>query len=243
MAARPGYVFHKGSMRGMVSKVFVLLWLLAVPAWPVLAADAPPAATSDLKVTVQDQTGAALIIASVTLVDATGAEQTVKVDDHGVATFTGLATGSVSAQGRGGVLPELRRSDHGQEGREPDHAQAAARRTERAGRRAQQRPTTCAATPSPASSRRRRSPSCPTTPTNCSRCSRQMAGPGATMRVNGFTGGRLPPKSQIRSIRFRMNSFDAEYHEGGGFGIDIVTKPGMDDWKGMSATSASATSR
>jgi len=47
----------------------------------------------------------------------------------------------------------------------------------------------------------------------------QMAGPGATMRVNGFTGGRLPPKSQIRSIRFRQNSFDAEYHEGGGFGI------------------------
>ena len=62
----------------------------------------------------------------------------------------------------------------------------------------------------------------------------QMAGPGATMRVNGFTGGRLPPKSQIRSIRFRQNSFDAEYHEGGGFGIDIVTKPGMTGWKGMS---------
>ena len=55
--------------------------------------------------------------------------------------------------------------------------------------------------------RRRRSPSCPTTPTSCSRCWMQMAGPGATMRVNGFTGGRLPPKSQIRSIRFRMNSF------------------------------------
>ena len=35
----------------------------------------------------------------------------------------------------------------------------------------------------------------------------QMAGPGATMRVNGFTGGRLPPKSQIRQIRFRMNSY------------------------------------
>ena len=47
----------------------------------------------------------------------------------------------------------------------------------------------------------------------------QMAGPGATFRVNGFTGGRLPPKSQIRQIRFRMNSFDAEYHEGGGFGV------------------------
>ena len=42
----------------------MLLSLLAVPAWPVLAADAPTAATSDLKVTVQDQTGAALIIAA-----------------------------------------------------------------------------------------------------------------------------------------------------------------------------------
>ena len=62
----------------------------------------------------------------------------------------------------------------------------------------------------------------------------QMAGPGATMRVNGFRGGRLPPKSQIQSIRFRMNSYAADNHEaGGGFGIDITTKPGMDGWRGM----------
>ena len=44
----------------------------------------------------------------------------------------------------------------------------------------------------------------------------QMAGPGATMRVNGFRGGRLPPKSQIQSIRFRMNSYAADNHEAGG---------------------------
>ena len=31
---------------------------------------------------------------------------------------------------------------------------------------------------------------------------KEMAGPGATLRVDGFRGGRLPPKSQIRSIRF-----------------------------------------
>ena len=29
-------------MRGMLSRLLVLLSLLAVPAWPVLAADAPP---------------------------------------------------------------------------------------------------------------------------------------------------------------------------------------------------------
>src|SRR5215204_1025983 len=32
----------------------------------------------------------------------------------------------------------------------------------------------------------------------------QLAGPGAQIRVNGFRGGKLPPKSQIREIRFRM---------------------------------------
>src|SRR5262249_32519893 len=30
---------------------------------------------------------------------------------------------------------------------------------------------------------------------------RNMAGPGATFRVNGFRGGKLPPKSQIREMR------------------------------------------
>ncbi len=32
----------------------------------------------------------------------------------------------------------------------------------------------------------------------------QLAGPGAQIRVNGFRGGKLPPKSQIREIRFRL---------------------------------------
>lgn len=61
---------------------------------------------------------------------------------------------------------------------------------------------------------------------------RQMAGPGAVMRVNGFTGGRLPPKSQIREIRFHLNSYAAEYHEPGFTGIDILTKPGAHAWRG-----------
>jgi hypothetical protein len=42
----------------------------------------------------------------------------------------------------------------------------------------------------------------------------EMAGPGATIRVDGFRGGRLPPKSQIRSIRFSRDMFAAENHGG-----------------------------
>lgn len=61
---------------------------------------------------------------------------------------------------------------------------------------------------------------------------RQMAGPGARMRINGFGGGRMPPKSQIREIRFRMNPYAAENHDAGFASVDIITKPGVDNWNG-----------
>ncbi len=57
-----------------------------------------------------------------------------------------------------------------------------------------------------------------------------MAPPGAIIRVDGFTGGALPPKSQIRSIRLpRMDQFAAQDHGGihGAMHIDIMTQPGV----------------
>jgi hypothetical protein len=56
-----------------------------------------------------------------------------------------------------------------------------------------------------------------------------MSPPGATIRVDGFTGGKLPPKSQIRSIRLpKMDMFAAQNHGGmsGAIHIDIMTMPG-----------------
>jgi hypothetical protein len=50
------------------------------------------------------------------------------------------------------------------------------------------------------------------------------------MRVNGFSGGRLPPKSQIRQIRFVMNPYAAEFHESQPVFIDVQTKPGLGEW-------------
>lgn len=60
----------------------------------------------------------------------------------------------------------------------------------------------------------------------------QLAGPGAQMRVNGFRGGKLPPKSQIREIRFRLNPYAAENHDAGHGFVDVITKPGVDKWHG-----------
>lgn len=61
---------------------------------------------------------------------------------------------------------------------------------------------------------------------------RNMAGPGANFRVNGFRGGKLPPKNQIREIRFRTNAYAAENHESSFISVDIYTKPGLDSWHG-----------
>jgi hypothetical protein len=56
-----------------------------------------------------------------------------------------------------------------------------------------------------------------------------MAGPGgATFTMDGFRGGRLPTRDEIRSIRFRTNSFSAENHDAGRTGVDIVTRPSSD---------------
>lgn len=61
---------------------------------------------------------------------------------------------------------------------------------------------------------------------------RNMAGPGASFRVNGFRGGRLPPKNQIREIRIRNNAYAAENHESSFISVDILTKPGIEAWHG-----------
>ena len=50
------------------------------------------------------------------------------------------------------------------------------------------------------------------------------------MRMDGFTGGKLPPKSQIRSIRLpRMDQMAAQNHGGmnGMMHIDVMTQPGQ----------------
>ena len=60
------------------------------------------------------------------------------------------------------------------------------------------------------------------------------AGPdGAQIYIDGFTGGRLPPKSSIREIRINQNPFSAEFDRLGYGRIEILTKPGADTFHGQ----------
>ncbi|MGD9564095.1 MAG: carboxypeptidase regulatory-like domain-containing protein [Pyrinomonadaceae bacterium] len=59
------------------------------------------------------------------------------------------------------------------------------------------------------------------------------AGPnGGQIYIDGFTGGRLPPKETIREIRINQNPFSAEYDRLGFGRIEILTKPGSDKFRG-----------
>ena len=63
-----------------------------------------------------------------------------------------------------------------------------------------------------------------------------LAGPsmgpnGGQIFVDGFSGGRMPPKDSIREIRINQNPFSAENEQASGR-IEILTRPGTDKLRG-----------
>jgi hypothetical protein len=59
------------------------------------------------------------------------------------------------------------------------------------------------------------------------------AGPnGGQIYIDGFTGGRLPPREAIREIRINQNPFSAEFDRLGFGRIEILTRPGSDKFRG-----------
>ena len=72
----------------------------------------------------------------------------------------------------------------------------------------------------------------PDDPDELQRMLEEIAGPEATIRVDGFSGGRLPTRDQIARIVVRRDAFSAEFHTVGRGRVEIVTRPGVDRWRG-----------
>jgi hypothetical protein len=67
-----------------------------------------------------------------------------------------------------------------------------------------------------------------------------LAGPspgpdGGQILIDGFSGGILPPKASIREIRVNQNPFSAEYDRVGFGCVEVFTKPGSDHYHGRPA--------
>lgn len=78
----------------------------------------------------------------------------------------------------------------------------------------------------------------PDDPDDLAEALQALAGPSSGLNggdtfIDGFTGGRLPPKESIREVRINRNPFSAEYDRLGFGRIEIFTKPGTDRFRGQ----------
>ena len=211
----------------------VALLLAFVMFAPVARAQTPTPATgpSTLRVTVKDATDSFLPHAVVTLVDGAGVERQAPVDAEGVATFTGLAAGDYRLTSTADGFREVVQAITIRRGANAVTATLAVAISEQitvADQAADDRrdngfTQTLTADEIDALS---------DDPDEMAEQLAQMAGPGAQVFVDGFRGGRLPPKDQIQQIRFNSNSFSAEYHEAGMVRVEVITRPGMGGWRG-----------
>jgi hypothetical protein len=209
---------------------------------PTLAA-AQPRADATLRVTVVDPSGAIIVGARVTLTPSAEGGA-VDTGTRGDAMFTALDPGRVTIQVESpGFEPaevrdvRLRRGDNR---REVKLKIAKFAETVQVGRDPRERASDLRGDAFATVLDQAQIDELPDDPDEMEQMLREMGGPGSTLRVNGFRGGRLPPKGQIQQIRFRRNMFAADAHEPGFVSIDITTKPGVDSWRG-STSNTSAT--
>ncbi len=203
-----------------------------------IAAQSPAGsnAAASLSVKVTDPSGAVIVNAKATLKGAKGPVQTAETDKNGRASFANVAPGKyhlqVEANGFQGIELKDVTIKPGNNALELNLEIAEIKEevvvsTDR--RESMTNPEGPAFT---TILTQEQIANLPDDPEELDQVLREMAGPGAVVRVNGFSGGRLPPKSQIREIRFKLNPYAAENHQPGLVSVDILTRPGSDNWHG-----------
>jgi len=214
------------AMNAFIQAIAITLSLAAAA-----SAQAPTDAT--LRVTVVDPSGAVIVGARVSVTPGGAALDT---GPRGEATFTALEPGrySIHVESPGFEARDVRdaRVRAGVNRREVKLAIARIAETVQVGRDASERASDPRGDAFATALGAAQIDELPDDPDEMEQALRDMAGPGAVLRVNGFRGGRLPPKSQIQQIRFRRNMFAADTHEPGFISVDITTKPGLDAWRG-----------
>ena len=213
----------------------LLFSLLAVVlAAPLYAQQQNTANQSQLRLVIVDQTGAGIPMAEVTITPKSGGEPvTYKSDDRGLAIAPPLAPGDVVVHVEfPGFIPfeaplTLRRGAQNQvvtlniEGFKAEVAVSDATAPE------------ASKSTSSFSLSQEEIDALPDDPDELADVLSQLAGPGgATFFMNGFQGGRLPSRDQIRSIRFRQNNYAADNHDAGRSQVEIVTRPNT-NWGGQ----------
>lgn len=201
-------------------------------------------ANGSLRGQVLDEFGAAIVGATVTVIDAKGTEKTATTNDQGMYVFNGLIPGKYTVRvsttgfapfentdvdvlaGRNGAPLNVTLKVTIEEQRVTIESDSRALSTD---------PENNAGAVILKGSDLE---SLPDDPDDLAAALQALAGPsagpnGGQIFVDGFTGGRLPPLSSIREIRINANPFSAEFDRLGFGRIEILTKPGTDKLRGQ----------
>jgi carboxypeptidase family protein/TonB-dependent receptor-like protein len=215
----------------MIAAVLVAL-LAMTPAAPA-SAKAQAAKDAKVTVTVVDQTQSVILNAKVTVTASPTPGAPIApatTNDKGIAVITGLAPGKYNIQAEfPGFQTRLLRDVNVKAG---DNKHVAVLAIE-----GFQDSVTVSRDAREAASDRRSTFGTAMTreqiealsddPTEMAQQLQDIAGGNATIRVDSFEGGRLPPKSAIKAIHITRDAFAAENHFAGGLFIDIITQPGI----------------
>ena len=212
----------------------MVLGCLSLILWSGVAIAQTQRADATLLVTVVDPSGAVIVGAQVRVADAT-----LDTGQRGDAAFDALAPGryTIHVESPGFEPAEVRdvRVRAGDNRREVKLAIAKLAETVQVGRDPRERASDPRGDAFSTVLSQQQIDELPDDPDEMEQALRDMAGPGSVLRVNGFRGGRLPPKGQIQQIRFRRNMFAADMHEPGFVSVDITTRPGLDSWRGSTS--------
>lgn len=221
------------------SRMFRLLLIVVLCAAPLVAQQTP----ATLRGQVLDELGGAIVGARIVVVDANGSEKNVTTNNEGSYSLDGLLPGkyTVRATAAGFAVYENKEVEV-VAGRNPPlnitlhvtiEEQKVTVTNESANLSTEPENNAGALV-----LKGNNLDALPDDPDDLAAALQALAGPsagpnGGQIYIDGFTGGRLPPKSSIREIRINSNPFSAEYDRLGFGRIEILTKPGTDKFRGQ----------
>ena len=198
---------------------------------------------ANLRGLITDEFGAAIVGATVTLSDASGARKTATTNADGHYSFTGLAPGkyTVHAIATGFATSEDAEVDVTAARRDPFNISLKIAAIESQVKINAETPLSTESSNNANQTliTGRDLDALPDDPTELAAALQALAGPsigpnGGQIFIDGFSGGNMPPKESIREIRINQNPFSAENDQPSAR-IEILTRPGSDKFRGSAS--------
>ena len=216
---------------------------LALCAFGLTSVAAAQQRVGSLKGQVLDELGGAIVGASVTAIDSRGVEKTAVTNDSGNYTINGLAPGKYTLRAINAGFAMFENTEVEVVAGRPQQLDITLKVA------IEDQKVTIAADSREVSVEPENNASAvvlkgedieslPDDPDDLAAALQALAGPsagpnGGQIFVDGFTGGRLPPRASIREVRINSNPFSAEYDRLGLGRIEILTRPGSDRFRGQ----------